>query len=176
MVSTPAMKEGVEAGLTQPVPASSKKCSADRCYAPAAMMERSFLILRAERTDRHYRHGCRPEAPSLQGPEDRVQGVRARGQKPLWQLAWNRGCWHCWPASPIAAPPASFRTPAITRQPYSIATRAATVTDTVSFLKALDWMADSGVKLVNMSFTGPRDDLAQKKIESMSARGVVAST
>ena len=47
------------------------------------------------------------------------------------------------------------------------------VTDTVAFLNALDWMADSGVRLVNMSFTGPRDDLVQKKIESMSARGVV---
>ena len=44
---------------------------------------------------------------------------------------------------------------------------------TVAFLNALDWMADSGVRLVNMSFTGPRDDLVQKKIESMSARGVV---
>ncbi len=47
------------------------------------------------------------------------------------------------------------------------------MTDTVSFSKALDWMGDSGVRLVNMSFTGPQDDLIQKKIESLSAKGLV---
>ena len=34
-------------------------------------------------------------------------------------------------------------------------------------------MSESGVKLVNMSFTGPRDDLVRRKIESLSAKGVV---
>ena len=34
-------------------------------------------------------------------------------------------------------------------------------------------MSDSGVGLVNMSFTGPQDDVVQKRIESMSAKGVV---
>ena len=47
------------------------------------------------------------------------------------------------------------------------------VTDTVSLLAALDWMKASGVKLVNMSFSGPQDDLVQARIETMRAQGFV---
>ena len=46
-------------------------------------------------------------------------------------------------------------------------------TDTVSLLKALDWMHAFDVKLINMSFAGPRDELVQKAIERMSASGVL---
>jgi minor extracellular protease Epr len=46
-------------------------------------------------------------------------------------------------------------------------------TDTVSLLKALDWMGAFDVKVVNMSFAGPKDDLVQKAIASLSAKGVV---
>jgi len=46
-------------------------------------------------------------------------------------------------------------------------------TDTVSLLKALDWMDAAGVNIVNMSFTGPNDDLLHKAIERMSQKGVI---
>ncbi len=46
-------------------------------------------------------------------------------------------------------------------------------TDTVSILKALDWMNAFEVKLINMSFAGPRDELVQKAIARLSANGVV---
>jgi Subtilase family len=46
-------------------------------------------------------------------------------------------------------------------------------TDTVSLLKALDWMGAFDVKVVNMSFAGPKDELVQKAIASLSAKGVV---
>lgn len=46
-------------------------------------------------------------------------------------------------------------------------------TDTVSILKALDWMSAFDVKLVNMSFAGPRDEMVQKAIARLSAKGVV---
>lgn len=46
-------------------------------------------------------------------------------------------------------------------------------TDTVSLLKALDWMSAFNVKVVNMSFAGPKDDLVQKAIATLSAKGVV---
>lgn len=46
-------------------------------------------------------------------------------------------------------------------------------TDTVSVLKALDWLSAFDAKVINMSFSGPRDELVQKAIASMSARGVV---
>jgi hypothetical protein len=47
------------------------------------------------------------------------------------------------------------------------------VTDTVSLLAALDWMTVSGARLVNMSFSGPQDDLVQARIETMRAQGFV---
>ena len=169
----PAMKEGVEAGLTQPVPASSKKCSADRCYAPAAMQWND----RFSSCGRNVRIGIIDTDIDLKHPAFRDQKIAykascQRTKAPL-AIGTEPGCWHCWPGGPIAALPASFQTGYDAAAIFYSDESGDTVTDTVSFLKALDWMADSGVKLVNMSFTGPRDDLAQKKIESMSARGVV---
>lgn len=47
-----------------------------------------------------------------------------------------------------------------------------TITDTVSLLKALEWMEGSRTKIVNMSFAGPEDGLVQVRLKSMRARGV----
>jgi hypothetical protein len=46
-------------------------------------------------------------------------------------------------------------------------------TDTASLVRALRWMADNKVQIVNMSFAGPRDALVQEWIEKLSARGMV---
>ena len=45
--------------------------------------------------------------------------------------------------------------------------------DTLSLLKAFDWMKSFGVKLVNMSFSGPRDELVAEAIEKLSRKGIV---
>jgi len=45
--------------------------------------------------------------------------------------------------------------------------------DTLSLLKALDWMRNFGVKVVNMSFSGPRDELVAEAIEKLSKKGIV---
>ncbi len=45
--------------------------------------------------------------------------------------------------------------------------------DTISLLKALDWMRSFDVKIINMSFSGPRDGLVADAIERMSESGVV---
>lgn len=47
------------------------------------------------------------------------------------------------------------------------------VTDTVSFLQALEWMRESGARLINMSFSGPQDDLVRTRINAMRAQGFV---
>jgi hypothetical protein len=47
-----------------------------------------------------------------------------------------------------------------------------TITDTVSLLKALEWLEGSRTKIVNMSFSGPEDGLVQVRLKSMRARGV----
>jgi hypothetical protein len=47
------------------------------------------------------------------------------------------------------------------------------ITDTVSVLKALDWLSDSNVKVVNMSVAGPKDDLVALAIKKLSAKGII---
>ncbi|MEZ5925729.1 MAG: S8 family serine peptidase [Hyphomicrobiaceae bacterium] len=47
------------------------------------------------------------------------------------------------------------------------------VTDTASLLRALDWLDAAGVRIVNMSFSGPEDPLVAQSIERMSKKGVV---
>lgn len=46
-------------------------------------------------------------------------------------------------------------------------------TDTVSLLKALDWISAFDVKLVNLSFAGPKNEEVAKAIATMSAKGVI---
>lgn len=46
-------------------------------------------------------------------------------------------------------------------------------TDTQSILDALDWMERFGVRIVNMSFAGPKDDLVQSAIARMAKAGTV---
>ena len=45
--------------------------------------------------------------------------------------------------------------------------------DTISLLKALDWMKKFDVRLINMSFSGPRDGLVGEAIARMSETGVI---
>ncbi len=45
--------------------------------------------------------------------------------------------------------------------------------DTVSMLKAFDWLDAKGVKIINMSLSGPPDDLILRAIEKLSSKGVL---
>jgi hypothetical protein len=45
--------------------------------------------------------------------------------------------------------------------------------DTISLLRALDWMKRFDVKLINMSFSGPRDGLVGEAIARMAETGVI---
>lgn len=45
--------------------------------------------------------------------------------------------------------------------------------DTLSMLRAFDWMEAKGVKIINMSLTGPPDALIQKAITKLSAKGIL---
>ena len=47
------------------------------------------------------------------------------------------------------------------------------VTDTVSLLRALDWMHRQGVRLINMSFTGPDDPVLAAAIAQTVRTGVI---
>ena len=45
--------------------------------------------------------------------------------------------------------------------------------DTVSMLRAFDWLESKGVKIVNMSLSGPPDELIRKAIEKLTAKGMI---
>lgn len=45
--------------------------------------------------------------------------------------------------------------------------------DTISMLRAFDWLESKGVKIINMSLSGPPDDLIRKAIEKLAAKGVL---
>ena len=45
--------------------------------------------------------------------------------------------------------------------------------DTIGVLNALSWLEALDVKLINMSFSGPHDELIEKAISVMSANGVI---
>lgn len=46
-------------------------------------------------------------------------------------------------------------------------------TDTVNLLRALDWLDQLDVDIVNMSFSGPKDEALAKAIARMSKKGIV---
>jgi subtilisin family serine protease len=49
----------------------------------------------------------------------------------------------------------------------------AAMTDTVSLLRSLEWMEQSGAKVINMSFTGPDDVLVQGRLKTLRSKGLV---
>lgn len=49
------------------------------------------------------------------------------------------------------------------------------MTDTVSLLKALEWLDANGVRIINMSVSGPRDDLVGLAIAKLAQRGVIVT-
>ncbi|MGQ0673060.1 MAG: S8 family serine peptidase [Hyphomicrobium sp.] len=50
--------------------------------------------------------------------------------------------------------------------------RGQATTDTVSILKALEWLESQNVDLVNMSFSGPRDQFVETAIRRLRKRGM----
>jgi hypothetical protein len=48
----------------------------------------------------------------------------------------------------------------------------AMATDTISLLKALEWLKANDVKLINMSFAGPRDELVKDEIGEIASKGI----
>lgn len=88
--------------------------------------------------------------------------------------------WHGTAVTSLLAGDARGGTPGLTPNSSFYAANAFYVdaagemtTDTLSLLKALEWLNAFDVQLVNMSFAGPKDDLVQKAIADMHARGVV---
>jgi subtilisin family serine protease len=173
----PAMKENKEsreAHLGSPAVAGEKKCAGDRCYAQSTIQWKDQLApcsrnVKIGVIDTGYdlRHPAFKSQKILSKafmPEGRNPAANWHGTGVLALLAGRSDS-----GTPGLAPAASYHAASI----FYADEDGGTVTDTVSFLKALDWMGNSGVRIVNMSFAGPRDDLVESKIASLSARGMV---
>lgn len=46
-------------------------------------------------------------------------------------------------------------------------------TDTVGLMKALEWLQEKNVRVVNLSLSGPADDLVRAAIDKMAAKGAI---
>ncbi len=170
----PAMKEDAEGHLASPATLGGKKCSGDRCYAQTAIQWKDRLSSCA----RNAKIGVIDTGFDMHHPAFKGQKITPKAFVPEGKSA--AATWHGTGVLALLAGRPDSGTPGLVPDAtYHAASifyadeSGGTVTDTVSFLKALDWMSESGVKLVNMSFTGPRDDLVRRKIESLSAKGVV---
>jgi Subtilase family len=45
--------------------------------------------------------------------------------------------------------------------------------DTISMLRAFDWLEAKGVKIINMSLAGPPDELIRRAVDKLSAKGIL---
>jgi hypothetical protein len=147
-------------------------CDAERCYGAATIGWQSHL--------RHCAQGARIGVidtavdrahPTFQGrhleikdfrPRETVTASSGHGTGVLAVLAGSPDS-----GTPGLVPDARF----FVADVYRGGNDGHPETDTASLLRALDWLADSKVGVINMSMSGPRDELLEKAIAEMSARG-----
>jgi hypothetical protein len=171
----PAQDRGGEGGPNDPNGRNSGgKCVADRCYSKAAIHWRDDLSKCSRDisvgvidTDIDLRH------PTFNGQKITQKNFLSDGR----QASAN---WHGTGILALLAGRPDSSTPGlIPEAKFYVASiffdggGGEAVTDTVSLLRSLDWMSGSGVKLVNMSFSGPQDDLVQVRIKTMREQGFV---
>ena len=170
-----AMKK--EAGLArriQPASVNGANCLDERCYAQTAIRWKEKFAACAQGmrvgvidTDIDFHH------PTFAGqkitrrsflPQGRLASADAHGTGVLALLAGGPNS-----GTPGLINEASFFVASI----FFIDDDGEPVTDTMSLVKALDWMSISRVTLINMSFSGPVDDLVHARISDLSAQGFV---
>ncbi len=170
----PAMKQDGGGHSASVAVLGEKKCGGDRCYAQEAIQWQD----RFSSCARNVKIGVIDTGFDLKHPAFKGQKIAQKAFLPAGKSPAS--VWHGTGVLALLAGRPDSGTPGLVPDAtYHAASifyaddGGDPVTDTVSFMKALDWMSDSGVRLVNMSFSGPRDELVQRKIEILSARGLV---
>jgi hypothetical protein len=169
-----AMKDGGEAAKASEAAPPARPCPAERCFARDLIQWQDGLSACA----RGLRIGVIDTEIDLNHPAFKGRRIHSerfvpegRSLAPDWHgtgvlsvLAGNAAG-----GTPGLVPDAEFFTATI----FYTEEGGAMATDTVSLLRALTWLEAQGVKLINMSFAGPQDDLVQDQIAEISAKGVV---
>ena len=154
--------------------ASTGGCAAERCYGPSVIGWQSHLRTCA----RSVRIGVIDTSidrdhPAFAGrnieisnflPSGAARTVNWHGTGVLAVLAGNPGS-----GTPGLVPDAHF----FAADVYHTDESGQPVADTGSLLRAMSWLSDAKVNVVNMSLSGPDDDLLRGAIADMSARGVL---
>jgi subtilisin family serine protease len=113
------------------------------------------------------------EHPAFQGRSIQTGSFRPQGTSPavsrhgtsvLAILAGNPNS-----GTPGLAPDAHY----FAADVYRAGDAGEPVSDTLSLLRAIDWMAASNVGLINMSLSGPNDELLRKAIVDVNSRGIL---
>jgi hypothetical protein len=166
---------GVEGGATRgDRKASIGGCDASRCYGPATIgweprMRTCARNVRIGIIDTSIDH----DHPAFKGrtieignflPSGVARTINWHGTGVLALLAGNPNS-----GTPGLVPDAHF----FAADVYHADEGGLPVADTLSLLRAMDWMRASKVDVINMSMSGPPDELLQKAIADMSAGGVV---
>jgi len=154
--------------------ASAGGCDAARCYGPAVIGWQPGV----RACTQHARIGVIDtlvdlEHPTFQGRNIQTSSFRPPGTSPavsrhgtgvLAILAGNPNS-----GTPGLAPDAQY----FAADVYRAGDAGEAVSDTLSLLRAIDWMRASSVGLINMSLSGPNDELLRKAIVDMSSRGIL---
>ena len=164
----------LDKSLPATAPGNTATCTADRCFAREAIGWKDTLgqcakglkvgVIDTDIEEVHPTFGGRSIHRFDFAPDGRLPAPNWHGTAVLSLLAGNTLT-----NTPGLIPDADFYAANIF---YSDESGDMTA-DTISLLKALDWMRKFEVKLINMSFTGPRDGLIGDAIARMSEAGVV---
>ncbi len=168
-----AMRE--DGGRKQPAqPSAAAPCPAERCFAREVIQWHDKLSVCA----RGLKVGIIDTAIDLSHPAFKDRHIQTGSFAP------DRGAaapdWHGTGVLALLAGSPSGGTPGLVPDAEFFAAsvffteeNGAMAADTVGLIKALNWLAANGVKIVNMSFAGPSDDLVREKIEELSGKGMI---
>jgi hypothetical protein len=170
----PARKDRTDAdGSSVPARLAPPRCSGDRCFARQVIRWHSGV----ESCAKNLKIGIIDTQVDSQHPAF----ARANMQLGVFLPEGTRpaDAWHGTGVLGLLAGSSDSGTPGlIPKADFYVASvftqdnQGDMTTDTVSLLSALEWMRVFDVKIINMSFSGPKDDLVETAIERMHSEGV----
>jgi subtilisin family serine protease len=155
-------------------PATSGGCDVGRCYGPAAIGWHPQLSYCAKKV----RVGVIDTSIDLDHPTFAGRNIQVGNFLPSG--AARATSWHGTGVMAVLAGGPNSGTPGFipdaqffAADVYHANESGQPVADTASLLRAIGWMRASKVDLINMSMSGPPDELLRKAIADMSAKGVL---